>query len=278
MIPDLIGYILLGLFGGLSEMMPISASANFYLFATLLGIEQGSGLVDLTVHIACFAALILCCGKRIAHLNREMRIVRTPARRRKRQPDMAAVLDARVISSSVLTMAVPMVLGSLYIDYFQSLPVITVLLAVAGVLIYIPQHFPGGNRESRGMSKFDGWFYGAVAGLSVLPGMSRLSGILCGGLLRGCDRKYILEIAFMVSVPFMLMMILLELLALVFSGFSALNGIVVLGSLLAGLAAFAGSCAGISFMRFLAVRAGFSGFAFYSWGMAMLTFILYLMT
>jgi hypothetical protein len=45
---------------------------------------------------------------------------------------------------------------------------------------------------------------------------------------------------------------------------------------LASLTAFVGSYLGITFIRFLAVKVGFSGFAYYSWGAALFAFILYL--
>lgn len=278
MIPDLIGYILLGLIGGFSEFVPVSASANQYLFSTFFGLDDGIELVSAMIHIGCMVTIFMKFGRRIGHLYRQMRIATMPARRRKRQPDGYAVLDSRVIMGSWIPMAVSLVLSKIYATKFYSLPILTAVLILTGILVYIPQHFPGGNRESRGMSRMDGWLFGLASGLAVLPGMSRLGGILCVGLLRGCERRYILDMAYIICVPALAAMAALEILSIVLSGFMGITLLTLLGGILAGLAAFAASYGAVSFMQYLSVRAGFSNFAFYSWGLAMLTFILYLMT
>ena len=50
------------------------------------------------------------------------------------------------------------------------------------------------------------------------------------------------------------------------------------GYLLAGVAAFGGAYVGIKLMLYLMVQIGISSFAYYSWGAALFTLILYLMT
>ncbi len=278
MLPKLIGYLFLGLIGGFSEMLPVSASGNIRLFSDMLGLDGNAALVQLFLHAGSLGALILCLRKEIAHLYRENRLARIPARRRRRQPDPHAVLDGRLIAGAMLPMAVGLVLCRLFWDRLSAFPLAVAFLALTGILVYIPQFFPGGNRDSRGMSRLDGWLLGLACGLGGLPGMSRISGVLCTGLIRGCDRKYILNMGLLLSVAALGILVLLDLVGVLMTGFGSLELVTVLGAFLAALTAFAGAYGGISAVRHLAGGAGFSGFAYVNWGLAMFGFILYLLT
>ena len=50
-----------------------------------------------------------------------------------------------------------------------------------------------------------------------------------------------------------------------------------IGCMMAAAASFGGGIGAILLMRFLSVKTGFSGFAFYGWGLGLVSFILYLM-
>ena len=94
------------------------------------------------------------------------------------------------------------------------------------------------------------------------------------GSLQGGERKFILDLCLLLCIPALLI-------GSVFSGidFFSLSGIVfsvLIRYIVAGLAAFAGSCGAIVIMRFMAFRTGFTGFAYYNWGLALFTFIIYL--
>ncbi len=277
MVSHWIGYLLLGLIGGLSEILPVSASANDTMIRLAFGLPEDCGIFRFLIRIGGLAALLLQCGRRIAHMVRQMRMMRLPARRRK-LTDTKAVRDARVILGTLIPMIAVSVVCKTYSGYFESLPAMTGMLVLTGILIYIPQHFPSGNRDSRGMARVDGFLLGIAGGVASLPGMSAMGTILCAGLLRGCDREYILELSLLIMIPVMVVLTVFDLLAMILAAFAGISVMVLLAAFLAGIMAFAGCYAAISVLRYLAVRVGFSGFAYYSWGLAMLTFILYLMT
>jgi undecaprenyl pyrophosphate phosphatase UppP len=107
----------------------------------------------------------------------------------------------------------------------------------------------------------------------VIPGISRITGITAVGQLRRCDRRYILDIGLILCIPALIVLIVFDFIALFTAGGAAVG---FLTCLLALLTAFVGGYLGITFIRFLAVKVGFSGFAYYSWGAALFAFILYL--
>ncbi len=275
---SIIGYLFFGILLGISVFLPVSASGNEYLYTLLLGMQDYTPLLRLLVHAGCLTALVLHCGKRLLYIQRQLRIAALPAKRRKRQPDMVAVSDGRLLHSALLPMVISMLLSAFVWRSVGCLPLVILLMALCGVLVYIPQHYPAGNRESRGVSQLDGWILGVCSGICGLPGLSGIGLCVSAGLLRGFDREYILNISLQLSVFTLLAMTVMDAVTFLAAGFTGITLLVVIISLVAAALAFVGAYAGIMLVRYLAVRAGFSGFAYFTWGTAMLSFILYLIT
>ncbi len=278
MVIDWLCYIVIGFFSGLSQLMPASASAVEYLLSTVLDAEGYSSLIQGFVHIGCMGALLLRFGKHLGHLSRERHLARLSPRRRKRQPDVLAVLDGRLLAAALLPMLLCFFLCWLFRQRLEGLPLMILMLILTGIFAYIPPYFPGGNRDSRSLTRADGWLLGICAGLSHIPGLSGLGAALCAGQLRGCSRQYILDLVLILMMPALFCMTLLDGAAVAMAGFAELSFTKLVGGVLAGAAAFAGGCAGISIVRHLAVRTGFTAFSFYSWGLAILYFFIYLLT
>ncbi len=270
-------YALYGLVAGFSEFVPVSASAHQMLFSKLLGFDSYRPMVMLFVHAGMLGALIFQFRKRLFHIRWELQLVSLPAKRRKRPPDIDAVLDARL----VMTAAVPALLGAalsfLAEWYCQQLLLLSLLLIGGATAIYSPDYLRGGNRKIRAMSRLDGILLGLCAGLSVIPGFSAMGSMLALGLIRKCDRAYLTELSLLIFLPFLGGSMIADLIGIFVSGFSGISFAVFFGSLLAAACAFGSGIAAILLMRYLSVKIGFSGFSYYGWGLGLFSFILYLM-
>lgn len=270
-------YLFYGFISGLGELMPVSTGAHDYFLNLMTSFDTSQPLLRLSVHAATLAALLVFCRHRTAHIYRELHIAAQPARRRKRQPDLVAVLDGRV----VLTMLVPAALGVLFTSlirkHFDSLPMVVILLLLSGILIYVPHYLPGANRDSRHLSRLEALVLGICAGLSAFPGVSRLGAVISTGALQGCSRTYLLDIAFLLLIPVLALTLVLDLLALLFGGMAAVTLLVFFHCILAAAAAFGGACLAITVMRYLSVNMGYTAFSYYNWGLCAFGFILYLM-
>ncbi len=262
-----------GMISGFVEFLPISGSAHRKLLLLLMGAEDNRFLT-LMVHVGALLSLMLSCWPQLAKLQRERRIASIPSRRRKRQPDGRVLKDLRFLKTAII----PLLAGFMLLPWTgraESLWLTAILLAINGILLYLPPYFPSGNKDSQTVSGLDGVIIGLGGILGVVPGLSRLTGITTLGQLRGCSRSYILDIGLLLSIPAMIVVIVFDIAALIAGG-AAMSGGMALGCFLAAAAAFGASYLGITFIRFLAVKVGFSGFAYYSWGAALFTFILYL--
>ncbi len=269
--------ILYGFLTGLGELLPVSTGAHDYFWECLTRFDPQQPLLRLCIHGATLGALVLFTRHRIFHVYREMRIASQPARRRKRQPDLLAVLDGRVVLTMLMPAAAGLLLTGLIRARLQSLPLTALLLVLSGTAIYIPHFMPEGNRDSRHLSRLEAGFFGICAGLSAFSGLSRVGGVLSVGGIGGCSRSYMLDIAYLLLLPLLAVLLALDLLAFLFGGFAALTLVYFLQCILAGAAAFGGACLGIALMRFLSVNMGYTAFAYFNWGLGIFGFILYLM-
>lgn len=270
-------YILYGFINGLGELMPVSNVAHDYFLRLMTEFDPNQPLLRLFVHLAALAAVLVLCRHRASHIYRELRIASQPPRSRRRQPDMLAVIDGRVVLTVALPVVAASVLANLAPVRLVGLPMVIVLLLLSGTALYVPHFLPEANRDSRHLTRLEALVFGCCAGLSVLPGLSRMGGLLSAGALRGCARGYMLEIAILLLLPVLAVLSALDLFALLAGGFAALTLVYFLQCLLAGAAAFGGACLAIAAVRFVSVNMGYTFFAYYNWGLGVFGFILYLM-
>lgn len=270
-------YLLYGFIAGFSEFTPVSASAHQALFPMLLRLDSAWPMLRFCVHSGALASVMLLYWQRVNHIYNELRLVSLPPRQRKRPPDTEAILDARLISIA----AIPALIGAICSAFFSrggtDLLWLAIFLTGGAVLVYVPDYVPGGDRKTGAMSPLEGVLLGICAGCSIIPGISRVGLMLALALLRKCSRSHILDLILLISGVMLAENILVDFVSILVSGFSGFTLLRLIGCLLAAMASFGGGIGAIFMMRFLSVKTGFSGFAFYGWGLGLVSFILYLM-
>ena len=264
-----------GLISGLAEFFPVSALAHQKLYALFTG-TQITPLLQLFSHGGCFVAVLVFCRKQLKHMQRELRIAGAKKHRRQRQPDMAAVSDARMLWAAAVPIVAGLLLRRIASAAFDQLWMMSLLLMGSGIMLYVIQYVPGGNKSSLSMTPLDGVLYGLCSALAVVPGLSRVGMVLFAGHMRKFDRSYMAELGILLSIPWLLGMLVLDCFAL-FGALSTLSLLSWIGAILSTAASFGATWASITLLRYLAVRIGFHGFAYYSWGIGLVCFILYLM-
>lgn len=270
---DLLYALIYGMVSGLAEMLPISAPAHQQLLRYLFGVGQTDHLLNLFVHIGLLGAVCL------AYRNSLKVFFRGEKRRRGRYgPDTGAVYDLRLVKTAAIFMVVVMLVAMNAAQGLQHYVYLTVFFAVNGIFLYIPQHVRQSNKEARHMTGLDGLLLGVLSGLSVFSGLSRTGLCISGGLLRGAEQKNAVNWAFLLTIPAMVVLILFDFGFMATGTLGAVNFARVAMCLLSGAVAFGCGFGAIRLMNFLAVRTGFYGFAYYSWGAAFFSLILYLIT
>ena len=266
--------LIYGLISGAAEFLPISSQAHQSLLMQLFGVEMRDPVRDLLVHLAILLALFSGCRSTFEHIRREQKQQlhnRNGYRRSSR-----VLLDLRLIKNA----AIPMLIGMLVVAYIfaqnNNLLWMSVFLFINGVILFAPERMVQGNKDVRGMSAIDSFWIGISGGLSSFPGISRIGSTTSAAVARGADRQCALNWALLLSVPALVLLAGLDVIGI----FSAAASLDVWGSLLtyilSAVGAYCGGYLSILLIKFLTVRAGYYGFAYYSWGAALFAFLLYL--
>lgn len=269
--------ILMGITSGLAEMLPVSAEAHRTILRTFFGIESEDAVFRLLVHLACLIAINWHYRNDIMALRRANYLMKIPPRRRRKPLDMPTAYTAKLLRSATTVMII-FRLFTIPLSFIgEKLYLLTPVLILNGILLLIPSLVRSGNMDSRNMPRMNGMLMGLGGGFGVLPGISPLGATLSLGQWRGVDQKYALRFAYILLIPGLGMQLLFDVVSIFMGGAAAFSGIGLLYAAVGAVAAGIASIWGIKLMNSLAMRTGFTGFAYYSWGAALLCFVLFLM-
>ena len=269
--------VIYGFLSGLMDIVPLSAQAHRILLMKFFGISDGTDVMRLAVHIGVFGGLYYSCQSQIVRINRARALARVPKRRRKRPLDTRSLMDWSMLK----TMLIPMVIGLFLYKYNtamrDNLLLVAIFLLVNGIILYVPQFLPGSNRDSRTLTRLEGFLMGLGATASTLPGISAVGAAVSIGSVCGVERGFCLSMALMMNLALNLGLAIVDVFTLFTNGLGVFSFGILIRYLATGLTAFGGCLLGIKIMRILSGNHGYSGFAFYCVGLSLFTFILNLM-
>lgn len=268
--------LIYGLLAGLTDILPVSAQAHKSILLTIFGADSEPGVLRLMIHLATLSALYYGCGSQILRIIRQQKLARVPKRRRKRPVDMRSIMDWRLLKTMLLPIIVGFLLCFKTASLWNSLMWTAVFLFVNGVILFLPGVLPSGNKDSRSMTRLDGLMMGIGGAASALPGISAIGAATSVAIVRGTDRVYAVNMALLMHMAVTAGLIIFDFIALFTGNAGALSFGILMGYLLASICAFVGAFVGIRLVRAMAVHMGFGAFAYYCWGAAFFSFILYL--
>lgn len=261
-----------GMFTGFSEFVPVSSRAHGSILRYLFG-QEYDPLQAFMVRLGALLGLLVCCRQMLGKFLYEVRVTKRYSRTRSARGTLRGTYDLRLVKIAF----VPMLLSLLFYSVGDSLEndrlMLSVFLVLNGIILFVTDHMRQGNKDARLMSGFDSIGIGVFSVFSAFPGLSRFGGNVVFAVVRGADKQHAVTWALLLSIPALILLMLMELISLLSGGW-------VLGSFLCYLftaaGSFIGAYLGILLVRTLAVRAGFSGYAYYCWGVAVFCFVLYL--
>ncbi len=269
--------ILYGLFSGLTDILPVSAQAHKTLMLKFFGVKGNMELMDLLIHLAVAIALYLNYSSQMVRMTRAKVLSRVPKKKRKRPLDMRSLMDLSLLK----TILVPAILGLLLyrqgMKLQRNLVTLSVFLLINGIVLYIPQYFSTGNKDSRTLSRVEGLLMGLGGAVSIVPGISAVGVTASIGSLCGVERTYCLNMTLMMELFLTVGLVVYDIMGIASAGIGTLSVLILLRYLMTAVIAFAAAMAGIRLMRRLAEGSGYAAFGFYCFGLALFTFILNLM-
>ena len=190
-----------GLLSGLSDVLPVSSQAHKVILLKIFGVNEEAPVLRLLIHIAILAALYYSCSNQILRISRQLRLSRIPKKKRKRPLDVRTLMEFRLLRMMVIPVLVGLLAYNRTAPWGTKLNLMAIFALLNGVILYLPNLLPSGNKDARSMSALDGLLIGLSGAVSVVPGISSIAGAtsvasVCGEIDAGAefysyDAKYI---------------------------------------------------------------------------------------
>ena len=204
---ELINYLILGVVQGVTEFFPISSSGHLVLFEDFLGINNAGASAEIIAHFGTLFSIIL--------------FYRATFFSNKNSDDFFHIHTLKMLIVSTI----PAVLCGLFFDlelFFNYNFVKTALLCNGGLLIAL-SGLRGSMEKSTIFQNPAPWkwnhktsfFLGLFQAFAMFPGISRSGMVISYGLFVGLEKKKIIQYAFFMAVPVILLSIVYKVL---FSG------------------------------------------------------------
>ncbi len=268
--------LFLGLVSGFTDVLPVSAQAHKAIFLKIFGETGEPALLRLAIHIAILATMYYCCSTHIRRLFRQLKLTRIPKKKRKRPVDSKAIAEFKVLRMMVIPVILSFFLYSKTESWDYRLNLIAGFLLLNSVILYLPRLMPTGNKDGLSMSMLDSLLMGLGGAAAVLPGVSSVGATISIASVCGAERHFGLNLAYLVHMVVTAGLVVMDVMAVV-SGNIVLSLPILICCIAAAAAAVVGTYFGMRIMRVLAANIGFGMFPYYSFGAALISFILYLM-
>ncbi len=246
--------LVLGLFQGIAEFLPISSSGHLLIFKDIMGLSEVPALFDVVLHVATLFSILVVFRKRVGGIL--VSVARWALRKADDGDAENLAIVAPALIATVLTAGIGLGIekaGFAWTPGFAS----GMLLVTAAILV--ASSFMKGDRGYRQFGPLQGVITGIAQGIGVLPGISRSGITISAGIASGMTRDAAGEFAFLLAIPAIAGALLLEL-----KDFGELAGMVAAPQLALGaLAAFASGVVALLVLMPLVRKGKLAWFAAY---------------
>lgn len=267
--------IFLGLIQGIAEFLPISSSGHLAFFQEVVAIfDTGDESIffDVLLHLGTLAAVFVAYWAEIKALVLEFfTMIGVRKLPKGQKPDR---LSRRMILFIILG-TLPLFLILPVKDYVEGLYQNPIFIGCAflgtGLILFLSDRMSRGSKTIKNASLVDVLLVGCGQALATVPGISRSGTTISVGLARGFSREFAVKLSFLLSIPAVLGANILSLIDAVKEGIDwTLMPVYLVG---VAVAAVSGYLA-IRLLKYISQKGSFGGFAYYCWGIGLVTLIL----
>ncbi len=267
--------IVLGLVHGLTEFLPVSSSGHLSVISNLFDVKSSEGeymFFTVLLNLGSLLALVLLYWQDIKRMAIELlalvNLGPMAGVNRERYPS-ARMFFMLLVAIVPLFFILPLrkMLSTLYFNNIF----IAVALILTGCILFVSDKMKEGNKAGGSMTVLDAVIIGLCQCASAVPGLSRTATTVTAGIATGLKRTYAVRFSFLLSIPVLLGMNILNLVDAIKLGF---NFSILPAGLAGMLAAMLAGIAAILTVRYTAQKGKLGGFAYYCWVMGVLAIIL----
>ena len=270
-----ISAIFLGLIQGLAEFLPISSSGHLAFFQEVVAVldaGEESLFFDVLLHLGTLVAVFVAYWAEIKALILEFfTMVGVRKLPQGQKPDR---LSRRMILFIILG-TLPLFAVLPVKDFVEGLYSNPMFIGCAflgtGLILFLSDRLNRGNKDLKNASILDVLLVGCGQALATVPGISRSGTTISVGLARGFSREFAVKYSFLLSIPAVLGANILSLIDAVGEGIDWSQ----MPMYLAGVAtAMISGYLAIRLLKYISRKSSFGGFAYYCWGIGLVTLIL----
>ena len=265
---------LYGILSGLFDVLPVSSFAHLRVLENMYGVGEELHLLRFLIHLASLGALVFLSLPSINALAREQRILSFP--RRKALGERKLTYELRFVKAAIAAIAVSVAVLMAIGTQHYSLLLVGIFCVLNGIVVLVPEYLPFGNKTAKHLTRIDSVIFGLLGGIGVFPGFSGVASMQCYANLRGVDRTKSSNWVLLGMIPALAVIAFFDLVGMFTGGLGAISFLTFLSFVFGAICSFLGTLAGVTLIRFLAAKGSFSGFGYYSIGVGLLTFFLYL--
>jgi undecaprenyl-diphosphatase len=200
----LVQAVILGIFQGIAEFLPISSSGHLVILQHFFGIREGNLFFTEMLHFGTLISIVIVYFNDIIKIVVEfIKMVKNCIVNRK----LKIRNDYQKLGILIIVSSIPTaVIGLAFEDFFEKLYSSSILpigiaFIVTGILLWIANNKSYENKRVRNMSFLDGLIIGTFQGVAIIPGISRSGSTIVAGLFRGLNRSLATEFSFLLALP-----------------------------------------------------------------------------
>ena len=180
----MIEIFLLSLIQGITEFIPVSSSSHLILFSNYTNFEEQSLLVDVSLHIGSFLAVLCYFYKDILNFVKNK------------------ILFLKILISSIPVMLIGFFLVETnLIENLRNIKVIAWTTLIFGIILYFSDKCDLSKNIESNFSFKSAIFIGSFQILSLIPGVSRSGITLTAARILNFNRFDSAKISFLLSLP-----------------------------------------------------------------------------
>ena len=264
---DWLQALIMGIFQGLTEYLPVSSSGHLAIAGQLIGISDPEQILPFTivVHVATVLSTLVILWREIVWI-----FIGTFSRNNKHNnPYGLRILndDQNYLLCIIVSMIPVGIVGLSPLkdkleNVFSSLLVVGICLLVTAALL--SYSYFARPREKEHIGLLDAFIIGIAQAVAVLPGLSRSGSTIGTGLILGNKKEKMAQFSFLMVIPPILGQALLTVRDIMDVGVGkAMEGITTPALIIGFLAAFVTGCIACKWMINLVKRGKMIWFAVY---------------
>ena len=268
--------IFYGIFGGISELLPISFNGHYAFLRgafNLGSLSEGGGIyIRAAICLGITAAIVFGSAGEFRKTGRELLyIVGFRKMRRGEKKDLFIRRSLSLLMIALVILSLSLIYRATA-DRMIHLLYTALIFAVNGILLYFCNRSGGGKKNEAEATLPDAILIGFVSAASVFPGLSVLGSALSIGYARGFSPRYGLRFGLLLLLAYEVISFVYYLIrAVVYGSFSAA---ILLPFLFAMIFAAVFGYFAIQYLRYMIERNKLGGFSCYCWTIGIVLLIL----